>query len=247
MSSPKHRGLGALALSGVLVVSLLGGCRKAPPPLEFTVTFKNAKSVAPGQFLVYNGVRIGEVREVKLGDTGRVHVRILVDPEHEKRVYREAEFVVEKPAGWMDLSGEKQLTMNDRSAGTKTPMAPGDIVAGTDGMWDRASNKAEDLGHWVKGSSVELLAKAEAWMDSPEGEAFRTQITDFGEAAQNLGRSQWTKFKGEHYPSLREKATALRKKLEEAGRSKEAQRMWEQFEEFSRQLPGQQQTQAEQK
>jgi ABC-type transporter Mla subunit MlaD len=247
MSSPKHRGLGALALSGVLVVSLLAGCRKAPPPLEFTVTFKNAKSVAPGQFLVYNGVRIGEVREVKLGDTGRVHVRILVDPEHERRVYREAEFVVEKPAGWTDLSGEKQLTMNDRNAGTKTPMGPGDIVVGTDGMWDRASNKAEEIGHWAKKSTSELLAKAEGWMDSPEGQAFQAQLRDFGGVAQDLGKSQWTKLRDEHYPSLKEKATALKRKLEETGRSEEAQRMWQQFEEFSRQLPGQPQTEVEQK
>lgn len=112
--------------------------------LQFTVLFEDAKQLQTGQPLIYQGVKIGEVADVKLGE-GKVSVLVSVDTEHARRVYREAIFKIERST---PVFGERQLTMKDRD-GPKTQIVRGDTIAGTEGFFDemltRARGAAESL------------------------------------------------------------------------------------------------------
>lgn len=228
-------------ITAVLVVCIVGlcGCGLAPgpEPLEFTITWGDADGLAPGQLLVYNGVRIGEVRSVELGDAGRVEVGVRIDPEHRHRVYREAEYLIEKPGGLTDISGERRITMKDRSSETKTPVDPGDIVEGTGGWVDRIGHWIGARGAWLREAGEELWTTASEWKESPEGQRLLSSLEAFADDAGEWTADQWEEFREDGYPAMEKRVKDLMHHLEEKGRSEEAQELWESFERFVESLP----------
>jgi phospholipid/cholesterol/gamma-HCH transport system substrate-binding protein len=75
--------LGALILLAVLIMLFGGFPNYFKPANHYTITFANAKGVAPGTPVRRSGVKIGEVRKVNLdNETGLVAVDIRVDPKY---------------------------------------------------------------------------------------------------------------------------------------------------------------------
>lgn len=105
--------------------------------LEFTIRFDDAKQLKPGQPIVYQGVRIGEVADVTL-DGAQVSVAVSINSEYSSRVYQEAIFEIEAPSV---ISAERQVTVHDRS-GSRTPILQGSIVQGTEGFFIDVLKKA---------------------------------------------------------------------------------------------------------
>ena len=141
----------------IVLAVCLGGlaCCGNRDALDFTLTFKDAKNLQPGQFLVYKGIRVGEVKAVELDAGGGVKVNVEVDHEHRAVVYREASFTIEKPNGLTDLSGERQITMED-SGSSRTPVLQGDVLKGSEGLLDRITGTVKD----VTTSAVDVIGKA---------------------------------------------------------------------------------------
>src|SRR5260370_39014154 len=76
----------ALLLLAGLVVMFGGAPNLFRRGTDYTVRFPDAPGVAPGTPVRRSGVRIGEVRDVRLDDaTGVVHVVIGIDPGHTVR------------------------------------------------------------------------------------------------------------------------------------------------------------------
>jgi hypothetical protein len=123
----------------ILVVGIGGATgflmyRRHSGPLPFTITFKDAKQLRPGQFVVYKGVRIGVVKSVELDSAGKIDVAVVIDAEHRAQICQQATFRIEKPS-LLDLSGEHQVTMSDNS-GTCIAVARSSIVQGSEGVFD---------------------------------------------------------------------------------------------------------------
>lgn len=132
-------GLVALAVLIIGGVSLLG---KHQSELHFTLVFKDAKQLRPGQFLVYRGTRIGKVQTVDLDPTGTIRVQIQVTSKYRNLVHQEATFVIEKPA-IADISGEHQVTMSD-SGSKRTPIVEGSVLQGSEGWLSDLAEKARE-------------------------------------------------------------------------------------------------------
>jgi hypothetical protein len=215
----------------VFVVGVLIGCGKEKP-LSFTVTFSDAKNLQQGQFLVYKGIRIGEVISVGLDEGGAVRVDVTVDDKYRTTVYQEAEFSIEKPSGVVDLSGERQLTMNDRS-GVRTPLKGGEIIVGSEGGLDHWINKIKDAGTdiWeaVKGFSSnvgDLFGKSDS---SSEGQEFLKALSEYAGRAKDMSKDQFEEFSQRTLPDLEKKAEGVRERLEKEGKKEQAQQFWEDF------------------
>jgi len=117
--------------------------------LDFTLVFDNAKNVHEGQFVVYNGVRIGTVTEVRLRENdNKAAVSVSIDAEHRAKVYGEAVFIVESPT-LLNVSGEKQVTMKD-IGNSRTPIVKGAVVQGTNSVFEEWGRRAkEGLGSLI--------------------------------------------------------------------------------------------------
>jgi hypothetical protein len=112
-------------------------------PLNFTLMFKDAKQLRPGQFVVYRGVRIGEVKSVELDGPDNVRVRVQIEHQHAKLVYQEAVFKIEKPK-FIDISGEMQVTVSD-SGSTHTPITEDSVLRGQEGFFDELVKRGKEL------------------------------------------------------------------------------------------------------
>lgn len=223
-------------LTLILVCAALG-CSNGEGPLEFTVTFEDARGLQPGQFVVYNGIRVGEVREVDLDASGRVVVLVRAYDKYRQALYREAEFVIEKPGGVIDVSGERQITVNDRSR-PRTPIESGDIIEGTDSWVDSAFGRLGDLvqGAGEYGSAV--WDKAKAYATSPEAQALYRALQDAAANTREVGAEGYRRFMNETYPELEAKALAFKDWLVEEGRLEEARQFWDDFLAWSKRLLG---------
>ena len=78
----------------------------------YTVIFDNAQGIAPGTPVLKSGVRIGEVRSIKLDDsTGKVSVTVQIDDEYTIRKSDKPTLV------FTDLKGEETKTSEWRWVG----------------------------------------------------------------------------------------------------------------------------------
>ncbi len=138
-----YRKLGLISL--LILVSLTIHCRQeeGPTELHFTLTFKDAQQLRPGQFFLYKGVRIGQATSVTLDGSGVVKVSMTVDETHREQVYREATFTIEK-LSLLNPSGEHQIVMTD-GGDTHTPIEEGAVIAGSEGWLSDAAEKAGQL------------------------------------------------------------------------------------------------------
>jgi hypothetical protein len=217
----------------LLLVSIfsLYGCG-GETPLMFTLTFKDAQGLQPGQFLVYKGIRIGEVTDVGFDQGGSVKVEIKVNTKYRNAVYQEAEFVIQKSSGVVDVSGERQVTMNDRS-GFRTPLKGGEIIVGSEGGLDHWINKIKDAGTdmWdaVKGFSSnvgDLFGKSDS---SSESQEFLKALSEYAGRAKEMSEDQLEEFSKRTLPDLEKKAEGVRERLEKEGKKEQAQQFWEDF------------------
>ncbi len=217
-------------LRAIFLVPMLAGCGgQSESGLQFVVAFDDARGLKAGQTVVLNGVEIGEVKGVGLGQGGRAEVQVRIEPEHRQHVYAEAEYTVAKIGGLLDTSGQYQLAIKDGDSAQRTPVQPGTVIEGTGGWLDRAKAGLGKAGEWASGEAAVLLAKAAEWAKSPEGQEFQEALKEFTSEAAEIASEELQDFRDHEYPQLREKAIALRQKLEEAGRSDEAQELWEDF------------------
>jgi len=146
---------------GLIVLSFVilqcGGGEEYDPPAELNVvlTFKDANGLRPGQFLVYKGVRVGEVTAVDL-DGSLVKVHVEVGEKHRDQISKEATSTIEKLT-FINPTGEHQLVMSD-VGGVRTPVEEGTVIVGSEGLISTITNATTSALHsaaqMVNGSSA---------------------------------------------------------------------------------------------
>lgn len=215
-----------LAALAVVVVATAGtGCRRER---NFTITFEDANGLRPGQFLSYKGMRAGEVTAVALGADRRIHVEAKLYPEFRDQVSRTAVFRIENPRGWLDLSGERQVTVTD-SVGTPEPIRSGDVLRGSGGVLGDVLAGAKSAVSAAIGIVKNLGA-------SPEAQAIQRSMEDFAAQGHRLAGEQYESFKRDQLPALREQAERYRRQLEKDGNMAKAREFWNSFTAWAREM-----------
>lgn len=227
-------------LCWVMLVTILGllmltsSCSKERA-LDFTLMFKNAKGLQPGQFVVYQGLRIGTVRSVELAENGRVAVRVAIQGKYRDRVYKEAGFSIENRDGIVNASGEKQLTMKDRKLARRTPIDPDSIIEADHGwgilgeMVDRLAADGLTAATWVGEQTKRMWQASKDYATSPEGEELRASIDRLLSDGRRVSREQYQQFMDERYPEIKKNAENLKLHMEEEGLGEDAKEFWGAF------------------
>lgn len=219
---------------GVIVMLMIGcGGGFLKQPLEFDVVFNKADGLEAGQPVTYNDVTIGTVKKVKLIENGQVAVTVSIDTEHTARIFKETQFEIVRAGGFLDFSGSQAIEVTDGGGTERTPLTAGDRIRGIDGWLDRAGEVAETAQDWIADNGPELIEKAKKWKDSPEGQKLISDVEDFAKSARDLSAEQWQSFRDEKLPEIEERALEMKRELEEAGQSEEAQELWESFKKFA--------------
>lgn len=235
------RFIGAFAFVAAMLT--LSSCSKSNEPLNFTLTYKDASNLGVGQFVVYRGIHIGEVTSIELHNDHLVYVGVKIYPPYKKDVYKEAEFEIEKPGGFLDLSGERQITMTDEGS-TRTPIKDGDIVQGYNGFWDNLASKASSFGKaavdWAGNLSQQVVKSIGDFAQSQQGKDFLASLQTFADSAKSLTEQQYEKFKKENLPKLEEQGRKLKDQLEQSGQSDKAKEFWDKFSSAVQQFKKQQ-------
>jgi hypothetical protein len=147
----------------ILVVSTLAflrcnGIEEEPAELHFIVTFKDAKGLRPGQFLVYKGVRIGEITAIDL-DGPNVKVSLTADENYRLQIYREAKFTIEK-LSLINPTGEHQVVMSD-SGDVRTPVVEATVIAGSDGWLGDVTDSLREAAASTARAAAQRLGRSE--------------------------------------------------------------------------------------
>lgn len=117
----------------ILLLLALAACQ--PGGFYFTITFRGADSLKPGDAVVYKGTKIGEVEKIDVAGSD-VRVRVSIDAAHRADVYREAIYVIDSPGAFFDAG--RQITVKDRPfLKARSPIASGEIVSGWHGVLGR--------------------------------------------------------------------------------------------------------------
>jgi len=215
-----------LRVDGLVALAVLAGLLTACPPRErnFTIVFRDAKNLRPGQFLVLKGVRVGEVTAVDLAAGDQVKVSVRAYKEFRETLCAESAFTIEKPGGMLDISGERQVTVSRRDSSC-TPIRPAAVLKGDDSWLDAATEAARGLaaGAWTR--ARELAEKgAKEFERTPAGR-------DLGRAMRGFGPGQGAADDpASRLEAIRRQAVAQREQLEREGRSAEAKAVWDRFE-----------------
>jgi ABC-type transporter Mla subunit MlaD len=146
-----------LVLSSLAIFQCRGGDEE-PTELHFIVTFKDAKGLRPGQFLVYKGVRIGEVSAVDLDGAG-VNVNLTVGETYRAQVYKEATFTIEKLT-IINPTGEHQVVMAD-SGKVRTPVEEGTTIVGSEGWLSSVTESLKDAASSAARAAGQMVGDSE--------------------------------------------------------------------------------------
>lgn len=121
--------LGALILMAVLILLFGGFPNYFKRSVSYRITFDNAPNLAAGTPVRRSGVKIGEVRSIKLDDeTGKVDVEIAVDPQFTIRKKDEPFLALGLLGG--DVSIDFLPKKEDARPDANQPMPPGSTIEG---------------------------------------------------------------------------------------------------------------------
>jgi phospholipid/cholesterol/gamma-HCH transport system substrate-binding protein len=90
------------------------------------VTFENVSGLIPDANVMYAGVSVGKVREIKLDDTGKFRALVTLGISEGTKIRRDAKFVINQSG----LLGDRYVDIVP-GAGDAEPLKPGETVAGT--------------------------------------------------------------------------------------------------------------------
>jgi hypothetical protein len=133
------------AVTIVIVIGLVAGAfvmYRQTGPLSFTLVFDDGKGIQPGQFVVYKGVRIGEVKSVDLKDS-QANVGVQIYAAQRKTAYKEASFRIAQ----RDLvSGEHEIIMED-AGDVRTAIEQNSVLRGREGIIDSVIHRGQE---WLR-------------------------------------------------------------------------------------------------
>jgi ABC-type transporter Mla subunit MlaD len=197
--------------------------------LYYTVIFKDAKGLQPGDRVQMNGVNIGVVKWVQLNtQPTQIHVRLKIDPQYAQQVRMNSTAVI-RDVSFPNVSGQRVVDVINPETDTPTPPLPRyAVVRGVNGAVDlqvwklrKHFNGAGDamaqaigvLGETARelGDSMQQIAASPQVRQAVQDlRAFMHEMTVKGRAGLAYLQAQW--------PKIREELAPVMKELEALGR-----------------------------
>ncbi len=214
-----------LKVSAVLAVTVVAAaCSWGDTP--FTIVFKNADGLKSGQPLLLKGVRVGEVTSVELSGA-QTQIEARVHRKYLNAVCAESSFVIAKPGGLFDASGERQIVVTAPEA-TCTAIKAGAVIRGQDSGLEAAAVAAREM-------ALAGLARAKQMAEAAATQFSRSPVfTELGTAMREFSKELGSAETTARLEALKKRAEELKAELEKAGQSAEAQALWKRFEEWYR-------------
>lgn len=132
--------------------------RDATRDLRFTLTFKNAKNLQPGQFVAYQGTTIGQVTSIDRDSSGLTKVDVTISEKYRSQIYEEASFTIEN-LELLNTSEKYQVVMTDRG-NRRTPMQPSAVIAGNEGWLSDTAERFKRMTDAAKNAARSAAASA---------------------------------------------------------------------------------------
>ena len=155
---------------GLFMILALARCDSGEP-LHMTILYETSKDLKRGNTVVYKGFEIGTVTSVVLrrrpgGAGGMTHVAVTIKPAYADMLYHQMDFKVD---GDRD---NRQIVVTDHDVPSPRPVVEGDLVLGTEGLFDtwmrNFNDFTDDVGHWLSNQGVDvgsLIDEAEQAID----------------------------------------------------------------------------------
>lgn len=242
------------AIGTAFAVLLAVGCSSGPKDLHFTVDFREARDIAKGRPVLYRGVEVGKVESVTLSDGG-VRVGLRIKGEHRAAMSRGLRFRIETQDGVRGLLGQRRIVVEDPSAPPdsaqgsaaversdaalpRATIGDGETIAGAEPGEEAWAEKAEQAARIAWDAAKGAAAQFEDWArdvgSSPEAKEFGRSIKEYSEKAEKVARDKYGDFQKDELPAIKERARKLKEDLERQGKSEDARKFWEGFNDWLR-------------
>lgn len=245
MNRERRIGVGLLAAAAFIILGVAAiFVSRESRALTYTVVFKDAKGLQPGDRVQMSGVNIGVVKWVELKtQPSQINVRLKIDPQYAQQVRLNSTAVI-RDVSFPNVSGQRVVEVINADEETPGPPLPKDsIVHGVGGpldlqVWkmrgrfqgtgDALSRRLDTLSATAK----ELTEQVRQFAASPEVRdalqslrAYMREMAVKGRAGAAYLQEQW--------PKVREKVAPVLRDLEAVGKkhvAEELQQMVRQIE-----------------
>ncbi len=176
--------------------------------LEYSYTFQDARDLPVGAAVKMNGVQIGEVTAVELGEGGGVEVGVRIVAEHRNLIYappnsaariKKDSLVLGNP--YLEVINRQGVANAERiRSGTRTEgleswtdeklwSGSGELSLAARQMYESGKQHFDRLETWVQeGGGRELADRTKSWLDNFEGTASDKAGEYRVKLAEQLGR-----------------------------------------------------------
>lgn len=210
--------IGFVVIIGALVAGII--LANNARSLNYTLVFENADNLQPGDKVQLNGVDIGTVKSVELGDAAqKIAVEVKVDPKHAEQVRSDSTGMISS-VSFPNVSGQKVVEIvNPQNEEPVGPMQDGAIVEGLDGEIDKKTWQVKQLitggvdllreNITALSETVDHLTREVSRLaDSPESKQAIEKLSAFAQELARSGRGTAQKVR-EEWPEVQKEVDPL--------------------------------------
>lgn len=176
--------LAVLALAAMLILAIVYVASRSMGSIV-VFSFDDASEIRPGAAVKMKGIKIGQVKEIRLGGNSaspRAEVVSIIYPDYKKRIPK-APASTALIAREGVVSGDRFVDVHVIEGNDEDPVESGDVVPGVESMaglaaW-RATNAAKSGIEAIAEFGREKFQKLEEWGKSLDGRKFEAQVSDF--------------------------------------------------------------------
>lgn len=223
MNRERRIGAGLLA-AAVFIILAVGAVfvSRESRALYYTVVFKDAKGLQPGDRVEMSGVNIGVVKWVELKTApNQINVRLKIDPQYAEQVRLNSTAVI-RDVSFPNVSGQRVVEVVNADGTPGPPLPRNSIVRGVGGPLDlqlwKMRGKMEGSGgamarrlEALSATAKEMTEQVKQFAASPQvREAIQTlraymlEMVDKGRSGVAYLQEQWPKVKEKVMPVLRD-------------------------------------------
>ena len=146
MTARQKKTIVSIFIAFFVISGLIGGgiyfyLQKHAP--DYFITFDDSKEISYGTQVILSGIEIGRVVSVKPSGTG-IAVGINVADDYQENLTEASRFFI-------DAEGKSPRLLVKNISSSANPLAPGQIVEGTDSLWQwNVYNYAQDMNRFFE-------------------------------------------------------------------------------------------------
>jgi len=124
----------SLVLMALVLLAIVGLAVLKSGGTEFTIRFKDAKALGPGDKVVLDGFVVGEVKRVELAAPGQVDVGVRIDKKYASMVLQGATAMIASPS-FPNVSGQRVVEIHNPADKNAPALASGSSIKAWSTRW----------------------------------------------------------------------------------------------------------------